>query len=166
MPTRRSTRMVLAQLLVVGCVAVSGARVLIEHARAQQQFVPPPPPPAPPPPAPVFNPPSPNRTVPQPAYTPVSPATPSAAPGTSVTPPVNESPPRSAARSQERSSAARSHERTSAAKKRSVHHRRRSRIVGPAPESYSYDYPPFGYDYGCAWRRAWDGYWFRTSPCS
>jgi len=159
----RVMRIALAQLLVGGCAAVFGAGVLIEHARAQQQFVPPPPPPAPAPPAPVFNPPSPNRTVPQPSYTPVSPATPGAVPGTravpesSVTSPVNERLPRSATRS---------HERTSVAKARPVHHRRRSIVVGPAPESYSSYYPPFGYDYGCAWVRTWDGYWFRTSPCS
>jgi len=157
MPTRRSTRTALAQLLVGGCVAVFGACVVIEHAQAQQ-FVPPPPPPAPPPPAPVFNPPSPNRTVPQPAYTPVSPSTPSAAPGINAPSPVTENPPRSATRS---------HERTAAAKRRAVHHRgHRSIVVGPGRESYSFHYPPFAYDYGCAWRRAWDGYWFRTSPCS
>jgi len=43
---------------------------------------------------------------------------------------------------------------------------RRPRAAGPAPEFYSSYYLPFGYDYGCAWQRAWDGCWFRTSPCS
>ena len=28
--------------------------------------------------------------------------------------------------------------------------------------AYSY----VGYGYPCAWQRSWDGYWYRTSPCS
>jgi len=47
MPTRRIKRIALAQLLGIGCAVVLGACVVIEHAQAQQQFVPPPPPPAP-----------------------------------------------------------------------------------------------------------------------
>jgi len=94
---------------------------------------------------------------PWPGYTPVSRAIPSAAPGNSVTPPVNE---------RSTHSAARSHERTAAAKRRLVHHQgRRPRVARPAPEFYSSYYPPFGYNYGCARQPAWDGYWFRTSPC-
>jgi hypothetical protein len=148
MPTRRIERITLAQLLVSGCVF--GACVLIEQARAQ--YVPPPTPLPPP----VFNPSSPY-TVPQPSYRPIAPATPSAVPGYVVTSPVNGRLPRTAARS---------HRRTSVAKTRSAHHRARSVIVRPGPESYSSYYSPFGYGYGCAWRRGWDGYWFRTSPCS
>ena len=74
MPTTRSKRMALTQLLVGACVLVFGTGVLIVPGQAQ--FVPPP---APPPPAPVLNPPSPDRTVPQPSYTPLSPSTPSTA---------------------------------------------------------------------------------------
>jgi hypothetical protein len=115
-----------------------GACVLIEQARAQ--YVPPPTPLPPP----VFNPSSPY-TVPQPSYRPIAPATPSASPGYVVTsPPVSERPPRTAARSDRR---------TSVAKTRSAHHRARSVIVRPGPESYSSYYSPFGYGYGCAWCR-------------
>ena len=151
MSTRRFERIAPAQLLVRGCAVVFGACVLIEHAQAQQ-FVPPPTPPPPP----VFNPSSPN-TLPQPRYTPLSPATPSVVPGNRVTSPPNGRLPRTATRS---------HRRTSVAKTHSVHRRGRSMVVGPIPESYSYHYSSFGYGYGCAWRRTWDGYWFRTSPCS
>jgi len=147
MPTRRFERIALAQLLVGGCVVVSC--VLIEYAQAQ--FAVPPLPP------PVFNPPSPNRTVPQPSYTPASPTTPSAVPGNEVTPPVNERLPRTATRV---------HERRSVARARPVYHRGRSIVVGPTAESYSDYYSPFFGYYGCAWQRSWDGYWFRTSPCS
>jgi hypothetical protein len=151
MPTRRFERITLAQLLLSGCAVVFGACVLIEQARAQ--YVPPPTPLPPP----VFNPSSPY-TVPQPSYRPIAPATPSAAPGYVVTsPPVSGRPTRTVARS---------HRRTSVAKTRSAHHPARSVIVRPGPESYSSYYLPFGYGYGCSWRRGWDGYWFRTSPCS
>jgi hypothetical protein len=157
MPTRNFRQIALAHFLVVGCAVVFGAYVLTEQVQAQQQFVPPPPPPTPPPPPPVFNPPSPNRTVPQPSYTPISPSTPSAVPGYSVTSPAHVRLPRTAARS---------HERTSVAKARPIHHRYRSVVAGPAPETYPNYYSPFFGYYGCAWQRAWDGYWFRTSPCS
>ena len=100
MLTRRFKPMALAQLLVVGCAVVFGA--CIQHAQAQQQFVPPPPPVVPPPPPPVFNPSPPNTTVPQPSYKPISPATPSAVPGSEVTLPVNEGLARPAARSYRR----------------------------------------------------------------
>ncbi len=150
MPMRRFERIALAQFLVGGLAVLFVACVLIKHAQAQ--FVNPPPP-APPP---VFNPSSPN-TVPQPSYTPLSPATPSVVPGYRVTSPMNGRLPRTATRS---------HRRTSVAKTRSIHRRGRSMVVGPIPESYSYYYSSFGYGYGCAWHRTWDGYWFRTSPCS
>jgi hypothetical protein len=150
MPTRRFEQITLAQLLVSGCAVVFGACVLIEQARAQ--YVPPPTPMPPP----VFNPSSPY-TVPQPGYTPAAPATPSAVPENVVTSPVSGRLPRTAARS---------HRRTSVAKTRAVHRQGRSIVVRPTPQSYSYYYSSFGYGYGCAWRRGWDGYWFRTSPCS
>jgi hypothetical protein len=147
MPTRRFERITVARLLLSGCAIVFTC-VLTEHARAQ--YVPPPTPP------PVFNPSSPY-TVPQPSYRPIAPTTPSAVPGYVVTSPTNERLPHTPARS---------HRRTSVAKTRSVHHRARPVIVRPTPDSYSYYYSPFGYGDGCAWRRGWDGYWFRTSPCS
>jgi len=150
MPTRRFRRIALAsQLLVVGCSVVFGACVLIKHAQAQQQFVPPAPPVVPPPPPPVLNPIPPNTTVPQPSYKPISPTTPSTA-GSEVTSPVNEEP---------QSTTARSH-RTSVTKTRSIYHRYR-----PTHPVLSYYPLPFG-GYGCVWQRAWDGYWYRTSPCS
>ena len=105
---------------------------------------------------PVFNPSNPG-TMPQPPYTPITPTTPSAVPGNVVTSPTIEGLPETAARS---------HRRTSVATRRTVRHRGRSTVVRPAPASYSYYYAPFGYGYGCAWQRGWDGYWFRTSPCS
>ncbi len=147
MPMRRFGR-IMAPLLLAGCAIMFGAWVLIEQARAQ--YVPPPTPLPPP----VFNPSSPY-TVPQPSYRSIAPSTPSAVPGYSVTAPVNAPAARGAARS---------HRRTSAAL--AVPHRHRRIVVRPTPTSYSTYYPPFGYDYGCAWRRSWDGYWFRTSPCS
>jgi hypothetical protein len=150
MPTRKFERIMLAQFLVSGCAVVVAACVLIEHARAQ--YVPPPTPLPPP----VLNPSSPY-TVPQPSYTPVAPATPSAGPGSVVTSPVSGYLPRTAARSQRRSSVA---------KPRTVHRRGHAMVARQAPESYSFYYSPFGYGYGCAWRQGWDGYWFRTSPCS
>jgi hypothetical protein len=149
MPTRRLQRIMPAQLLPSAGAVVFGACVLIEQACAQQYV--PPPTPLPPP---VFNPSSPY-TVPQPAYRPIAPATSGAAPGYVVTSPVGERVPQTAARF---------HPRTS--KTRSAHHRGRAVVVRPIPASYSSYYSPFGYDYGCAWRRSWDGYWFRTSPCS
>jgi hypothetical protein len=154
MPTRRFERIKLSPILLTGCAAVFGAYVLIETAHAQ--FVPQyvrPPTPLPPP---VFNPSSPY-TVPQPSYRPITPSTPSAAPGYVVTSPTTEPLPHSAARS---------HRSTSAATTRPAHHRPRSVGVRRAPESYSSYYAPFGYGYGCAWQRSWDGYWFRTAPCS
>jgi hypothetical protein len=146
MPTRRPKRIALAQVLVGGCAVVFG--VLIDHAQAQ--FAVPPPPP------PVFNPSPPNTTVPQPSYQPVSPTTPGAVPDNEVTLPVNESLPRTAARS---------HRRTSVAKTvrhRGPYYRGRSIVAGPTPPYY---YSPFA-PYGCAWQRGWDGEWYRTSPCS
>ena len=154
MPTGRFQPIVRALLLVAGCV-LFGADVWIEHAQAQQ-FAPPPPPQLPPPQAPVFNPSSPY-TVPQPSYRPLASATPGAVSGYVVPSPVDGRLPRTAAHA---------HRRTSVAETRPVHHRGRNIVVSPTPESYSYYESPFGYGYGCAWRRAWDGYWFRTFPCS
>jgi hypothetical protein len=115
---------------------------------AQAQYIPP----VPPPPPPVFNPSPPSRTVPQPSYQPISPpTTPSAVPEDEVTPPVNEE-----------STTDQTDRGVSVAKRRSVHHHR-GRPTRPVASSY---YPlPFG-GYGCVWERAWDGYWYRTSPCS
>jgi hypothetical protein len=137
----------------------------IEHTQAQVPYVPPPaqlPPP-------VFNPSSPY-TVPQPSYRSISPA-PSTAPNYRVPLPADERSVRTAVHTQRRIPARKtrtavgSQPRVPAGKTRSVSHPGRP-VIGVSPESYSYYYPPFGYDYGCAWRRSWDGYWFRTSPCS
>jgi hypothetical protein len=147
MPTRRFERIALAQLLVGGCAVMFCACNLIEHAQAQPGYVPPPTPLPPP----VFNPSNPG-TVPQPSYRPITPTTPSTVPSTEATPAVNEERPRTTAR---------------------YHHRRRVSVygarsvfgpivLGPPPIAYSY----VGYGYPCAWQRSWDGYWFRTSPCS
>jgi hypothetical protein len=160
MPTRRFERIALAQLLVGGCAVMFCACNLIEHAQAQPGYVPPPTPLPPP----VLNPSNPG-TVPQPSYRPLSPSTtpstPSIVPEGEVTPPTvrrgevtteNEEAPSRTARS---------------------HHRRRASVyragsafgpivIGPPPIAYSY----VGYGYPCAWQRSWDGYWFRTSPCS
>jgi hypothetical protein len=148
MPTRRFERKTLAQLLVGGCAVVFG---LIEHAQAQPVNIPHAPPP------PVVNPSSPN-TVPQPSYTPPTPSTrsttPSTVPSDKVTSPVNEG--RTAY------SRARSHRRASTATAGSVYYRAGPIVIGPPPVAYSY----IGYGYPCAWQRSWDGYWFRTSPCS
>ena len=154
MPTRRFEQITRDQILLSGCAIVFGAYTLIQNAQAQPGYVPPPTPLPPP----VFNPSNPY-TVPQPAYRPITPTTPSAVPGNVVTSPTIEGLPETAARS---------HRRTSAATPRAVRHRGRSTVVRPAPASYSYYSAPFGYGYGygCAWQRGWDGYWFRTSPCS
>ena len=155
MPTRRFEREALAQLLVAGCAVVFGVCVLFEHAQAQPGYVPPPTPLPPP----VFNPSNPG-TMPQPSYRPLTPSTPtttpsipSTVPRDDVTSPVNEEYSRTTTRS---------------------HHRRRASVYGtrsafgpivigpPWPVAYSY----VGYGYPCAWQRSWDGYWFRTSPCS
>jgi len=151
MPTSRFER---AQLSIVGCAVMFGACVLIEHAQAQPGYVPPPTPLPPP----VFNPSSPY-TVPQPSYRPITPTTPSTVPSVEATPPTvrrgevtlpaNEEIPSRTARS---------------------HHRRRATVgsaygpivIGRPPVAYSY----VGHGYPCAWQRSWDGYWFRTSPCS
>ena len=152
MPTSRFDRIAPAQLLVGGCAVVFGACVLIELAQAQPGYVPPPTPLPPP----VFNPSSPY-TVPQPSYRPITPSTPSTVPSVEVTSPTvrrgevmpaNEELPRRTAR----------HPRASV-------HRAASYgliAIGPPPVAYSY----VGYGYPCAWQRSWDGYWFRTSPCS
>jgi hypothetical protein len=153
MPKRRFERMISAQRLMSGCAIVFAACITIKHAQAQ--YIPPPTPLPPP----ILNPSTPY-TVPQPPYQPIAPSAPSATSGY-VSSPVGEPVPPTSARSHHRPFV-----RTSVATRRSVHRRGHATIVRAAPESYSYYDSPFGYGYGCAWRRAWDGYWFRTSPCS
>lgn len=141
-------RTALARFLVGTCAVALSAGVLIEPARAQATYMP-----LPPPQSPVFNPSSPY-TLPQPSYRPISPATRSAVPDYQVTLPPGESAPRPAVRY---------HRQTATAKTRVVHRRGRA-VVRTEPVAYYY--APFGYGYGCAWQRTWDGFWFRTSPCS
>src|SRR5215469_12898736 len=149
MPTRRFERIALTQLS--GAVAFS-AYVLIEHAQAQPGYVPPPTPLPPP----VFNPSNPG-TVPQPSYRPITPTTPSTVPSSEVMPltvrrrgeltsPADEELPRSTARH------------------RAVHRAASYGLIVTLPPPIAYSY--VGYGYPCAWQRSWDGYWFRTSPCS
>ena len=156
MLTRRFERIALVQMLAGGCAVMFGACVLIEHAQAQPGYVPPPTP-APPP---VLNPSSPN-VVPQPSYRPLTPSTPSTVPGAEVTSPT--------VRRGEVTSPA--YEEAPSRTARSYHRRRASGyraassgliVTGPPPIAYSY----VGHGYPCAWQRSWDGYWFRTSPCS
>jgi hypothetical protein len=90
--------------------------------------------------------------LPQPPYTPITPSTPSTVPSVEVTSPVNEERPMTTARSHHR-------RRASVYETRSVFG---PIVIGPPPVAYSY----VGYGYPCAWQRSWDGYWFRTSPCS
>jgi hypothetical protein len=150
-------RVALTRFLLGPCAVAFAAYVLIEHAQSQPGYVP-----APTPlPPPVFNPSNPY-TVQQPSYRSISPAPSATAPRYRVTLPADEGLVRTAVRSH---AAVRSHQRTPAVKTRAVHHRSRP-LVRVAPDAYSYYYAPFGYGYGCAWQRSWDGYWFRTSPCS
>src|SRR6516164_4498944 len=144
MPTRRFEQIALAQLL--GAFVFS-ACVLIDHAQAQPGYVPPPTPLPPP----VFNPSSPN-VVPQPSYRPITPTTPSTVPSDEVTSPADEGLPRRVTRS---------HRRASVYGAGPVY-RAGPIVTGPPPVAYSY----VGHGYPCAWQRSWDGYWFRTSPCS
>ena len=144
-------RIALARLLVGTCAFAFSAGILIEQAQAQSTYIPPPTPLPPP----VFNPSNPY-TLPQPSYTPIAPATRSTVPDYQVTLPVGEPSARTAVRS---------HRQTATAETRVVHHRSRA-VVRAAPAAYSYYYAPFDYGYGCAWRRSWDGFWFRTPPCS
>jgi hypothetical protein len=141
----------LALLLASGYLIVAGS---VGLEQAQAQYIPPPTPLPPP----VLNPSNPN-TVAQPPYRPIAPSTPSATPGYVISSPSSEGLPRATARSHRRTSVAKSERAPS------LRRRGRATVVRAAPESYSY-YSQFGYGYGCAWRRAWDGYWFRTSPCS
>src|SRR5215469_9178844 len=141
---RRPERIPLALLLVGGCAVVFG---LIEHAQAQPGYVPPPTPLPPP----VFNPSNPG-TVPQPSYRPITPSTPSTVPSVELTPAANEGLPRRTARSHRRASVYGA----------APTYRAGPIVLGPPPIAYSY----VGYGYPCAWQRSWDGYWFRTSPCS
>ena len=145
MPTRRFEQV---QLLVSGWAVVF---CLIEFAQAQPGYVPPPTPLPPP----VLNPSNPG-TVPQPSYKPLSPTTPSIAPSSEVMPPANEELPRRTARSHHRWRAA------SVYGAAPTYRTFGPIVIGPPPVAYSY----VGFGYPCAWQRSWDGYWFRTSPCS
>jgi hypothetical protein len=150
MVTRGLDWKALAQFVAGGCAVLFGAGALAELAQAQYVVRPTPPTP------PVFNPSTPY-TVPQPSYTPIAPSSPGYVVGAPVGPP---------------STSAQPYRRTSvttarAAERRATkprHVNRRAVAVGPAPVSYSAYDAPFGY--GCGWVRAWDGHWFRTSPCS
>lgn len=141
-------RTTLARLLIGTCAVTFSGGVLIESAQAQATYVPPPPTQSP-----VLNPSNPY-TLPQPTYKPLSPATRSTVPNYQVTVPAGESSARTASRQRRQ---------TATGKPRVVHHRGRA-VVRTEPVAYSYYYAPFGY--GCAWQRTWDGFWFRTSPCS
>jgi hypothetical protein len=149
----RFERVAPTKLIVVGCAAFFGA-CGCAYSQQPGEFVPPPPPP-------VFNPSSPY-TVPQPSYKPVSPATPSILPGSGANSRLDVSPlPSTVTHSQRRVTQTRQvrtfHHRT-------FHHPRRGTVVvGSAAGSYYYSLLDDGY--GCAWRRSWDGYWFRTAPC-
>jgi hypothetical protein len=144
MLSRRVDRITLTRFLVGGCAF---ACVVIAHAQAQPIINPPPAPP------PTFNPSSPN-TVTQPSYTPSARA--SSTPGYVF--------------------ASRGHgrvphtdqfrRRASVANAGSLYYRPGPIVLGPPPVAYSYNYFGLGLGYGCAWQRSWDGYWFRTSPCS
>ena len=165
MPTRRFKRIALAQLLPSGCAVMFGVCILIEHAQAQPGYVPPPTPLPPP----VLNPSNPG-TVPQPSYRPITPTVPSTTPLTPSTVPSSEVTAPTIPRREVTSPVNEERPRTTAARS---HHRRRASVygtrsvfgpivIGPPPIAYSY----VGYGYSCAWQRSWDGYWFRTSPCS
>src|ERR1700756_2287908 len=97
MPTRRFTRIALAQLLLSGCAVTFGVAVLIKHAQAQLS-VPTGPIPTPPTQSPTLNPSNPG-TVPQAPYTPITPSTPSTVPG-EVRSRVREEAPSTTARSE------------------------------------------------------------------
>lgn len=158
MVTSRLDWRIPVQLLTGGCAVLLGAGALIEFAKAQPYvFRPTPLPP------PVFNPSTPY-VVPQPSYKPIAPTTPTVAPGYVVGTPVDV--PRTAGYPHRRTSAAKTSSAKLPAAKTHRVHRSRAVPVGPAAVSYSSTYAPFGYGYGCAWQRSWDGYWFRTSPCS
>jgi hypothetical protein len=156
MPTRRFER---AQLLIVGCAVMFAAYALIEHAQAQPGYVPPPTPLPPP----VFNPSSPN-VVPQPSYRPLTPSTPSTTPSTpSIVPEGEVTPPTVRRGEVTPANEEQLPRRTGRHRRASIHPAGFGLIVtGPPPIAYSY----VGHGYPCAWQRSWDGYWFRTSPCS
>src|SRR5262249_50914309 len=134
-------RIALAQFLM-------GALVLrlIEHAQAQPVN------PPTPRPSPTFNPSTPS-TVTQPSYRPSSFATRSTVSGSEFTSPADEGLPRGAARS---------HRRASVYGASGPVYRAGPLVTGPPPVAYS----SVGFRYPCPWQRSWDGYWYRTSPCS
>lgn len=151
------------RFLTGSCAVLFGVCAVVELAQAQYVPAPIPPPP------PVFNPSSPN-VVPQPSYKPITPTTPSVGPGNAISAPVG--PELSTMQRHRRTTVA----KTSLAEPRVAErhvgktrrvHRNRAVALGPVPAvAYSSYYAPAGYGYGCAWRRSWDGHWFRTSPCS
>src|SRR5262249_17350986 len=138
---RRFEWMAPAQFLI-------GALVLglIEHAQAQPVN------PPTPRPSPTFNPSTPNVVL-QPSYRPSSSPARSTVSGSSeFMSPADEGLPRRSPRS---------HRRASAYGAGPVY-RAGPIVIGPPPVAYSY----IGFGYPCAWQRSWDGYWYRTSPCS
>jgi hypothetical protein len=145
MVSRRFGRIMLTGFSMGGCAFAS---LLIEYAQAQPIINPPPAPP------PTFNPSSPN-TVTQPSYTPSSTAG-SSTQGYLFTSRANGARPHTA----------QSRRRASVVSAGSIYYRPGPIILGPPPVAYSYYYSGLGYGFGCAWQRSWDGYWFRTSPCS
>ena len=150
MRTRRFERITLAQLLVAVCAVAFSVCDLIEPAQAQATYVPPPPTQSP-----TLNPSNPG-TVPQPSYRPITPSTPSTVPSVEVT--------SSTFRRGEVMPAYEELPHRTARHRASVHGATSYGLIaiGPPPVAYSY----VGYGYPCAWQRSWDGYWFRTSPCS
>jgi hypothetical protein len=157
MATNRLDRKAPVRFLAGGCAVLFGAGALIASAQAQYVVRPNPPQ------APVVNPSTPN-VVPQPGYTPITPAAPNIAPGSANSAPVAGLT-RITPEPHRRTSSNRHVAQMRTTTRRHVY-RSRAVAVGPAPVSYSYYSAPFGYGYGCAWVRAWDGHWFRTSPCS
>ena len=150
MPRGSFERIALARLFVSGCAVVFGACVLIEQAQAEHSGggggIP------------ARTPSGRPYAMPQPRYKPLLPAalppapsppaplptaTQRAVPRYSVTTPVKE---------RLAHTAAVSHLWIPVSRTPPVDQPVRSLIVGPTP--------------GCAWRRGWDGTWFRTSPCS
>jgi hypothetical protein len=157
MPTRRFTRIALAQLLLSGCAVTFGVCVLIKHAQAQLS-VPTGPIPTPPTQSPTLNPSNPG-TVPQAPYTPITPSAPSTtpsipsiAPSGEVRSPVKEEAPSATARS----------ERTPETRTAHRHHRYRGYYADAGPTLGSFDCsygwcvrisPPYAYYRPNSWYR-------------
>jgi hypothetical protein len=134
-------RIALARRLVGGCAVLFGACAMIQQAQAEHNGggggIP------------VHTPSVRSYAMPQPRYKPLlaapfTPAPPPApVPRYSATTPVKERLAHTAAASQRWTSVSRTQPADQGV---------RSVVVGPTE--------------GCAWRRGWDGTWFRTSPCS